>query len=364
MSILSNLLSKKKSIMVSPDESLPGRSEPKFEIPEKHAVLETRIQPPFPDGLETAIFGMGCFWGAERLFWTLPGVYSTAVGYSGGYTPNPTYEEVCSGRTGHAEVVLVVFDPNEISYETLLQIFFEEHDPTQGMRQGADYGTQYRSAIYWTSEEQREVAEATREAYTPKLREAGYGEVTTEIAEAGPFYYAEDYHQQYLHKIPHGYCGLEGTGVSCPVPWATVSGGEHDTEAELLTVPSNDEEWRARLSPAEYAVLRQAGTEPAFTGEYVDTDEEGIYRCRGCGAPLFESDTKYHSGSGWPSFTEAISPDAVELLEDRSYGMVRTEVRCARCHSHLGHLFNDGPRQAGGMRWCMNSCALELESRE
>ena len=211
------LFSRSKSSMVSPADALPGRSEASFAIPETHAVLGTRIQPPFPVGLETAIFGLGCFWGAERKFWETKGVYSTASGYSGGFTPNPTYKEVCTGKTGDAEVVLVVFDPNQISYSDLLRLFWESHDPTQGMRQGGDIGTQYRSAIYWTSDEQRQAAEASRDAYQQQLSAAGYGPITTEIAEAGPFYYAEDYHQQYLHKNPWGYCGIGGTGVSCPI---------------------------------------------------------------------------------------------------------------------------------------------------
>jgi len=211
------LFGRHKTKMIAADEALTGRPQPAFVVPERHAVLGTPIKPPFPEGLETAVFGLGCFWGAERLFWQTEGVYTTAVGYAGGYTPNPTYEEVCSAKTGHAEVVLVVFDPAKVSYEALLKVFFENHDPTQGMRQGADVGTQYRSAIYYTSGEQRRVAEATRDAYAQSLKRAGYGDVTTEIAPAGPFYYAEDYHQQYLHKVPHGYCGLDGTGVSCPV---------------------------------------------------------------------------------------------------------------------------------------------------
>ena len=186
-------------------------------VAEHHAVLGTPMKPPFPAGLEQAIFGMGCFWGAERIFWQAPGVYTTAVGYAGGYTPNPTYEEVCSGRTGHAEVVLVVFDPAKTSYTDMLRLFWESHDPTQGMRQGNDVGTQYRSAIYWTSEPERAVAESSRADYAERLRAAGYPEITTEIAPAGPFYYAEDYHQQYLHKNPWGYCGIGGTGVSCPI---------------------------------------------------------------------------------------------------------------------------------------------------
>jgi peptide-methionine (S)-S-oxide reductase len=182
-----------------------------------HDVLGTPLKPPFPDGMQTAIFGMGCFWGAERVFWQLPGVYTTAVGYAGGHTPNPTYEEVCSGRTGHTEAVLVVFDPEKITYDELLKAFWENHDPTQGMRQGNDVGTQYRSAVYTTSPEQVAAVEATRAAFAARLKERGYGEITTEVAEAGEFHYAEDYHQQYLSKVPYGYCGLGGTGVTCPI---------------------------------------------------------------------------------------------------------------------------------------------------
>jgi methionine-S-sulfoxide reductase/methionine-R-sulfoxide reductase len=343
-------------------EALPGRDEPAFEIPERHEVLGSPIQPPFPEHMETAIFGLGCFWGAERLFWQLDGVYTTASGYAGGSTPNPTYGEVCSGRTGHAEVVLVVFDPWKISYQSLLQTFFEAHDPTQGMRQGNDIGTQYRSAIYATTDEQLRLAQMTREAYNTELRRNGRNEITTEIAPAGPFYYAEEYHQQYLHKVPNGYCGLAGTGVTCPIPSLVVSGAS-DVAETLKPLPSSDEEWKQRLTPQEFAVLRQAGTERPFTGEYVDTDEEGMYHCRACGNPLFTSETKYHSGCGWPSFWDTVSPDAVEYLEDRSHGMVRTEVRCARCHSHLGHVFDDGPREHGGQRYCMNSISLELHER-
>jgi peptide-methionine (S)-S-oxide reductase len=212
-----------KATMIKPDEALPGRDRPAFAVPARHAVLDAPLQPPFPAGLETAVFALGCFWGAERLFWQIDGVYSTAVGYSGGFTPNPTYEETCSGRTGHAEAVLVVFDPAKVSYESLLKTFFEAHDPTQGMRQGNDVGTQYRSAIYYADERQRQAAEAARDAYNAALQRAGQRPITTEIAPAGPFYYAEDYHQQYLHKVPNGYCGLAGTGVSCPLPTAVES---------------------------------------------------------------------------------------------------------------------------------------------
>jgi peptide-methionine (S)-S-oxide reductase len=205
-----------KSKMVAREEALPGRPNP-LQIPESHFVLGTPLKPPFPDGFESIVVGMGCFWGAERIFWQADGVYTTAVGYAGGYTPNPTYEEVCSGRTGHAEVVLVVFDPAKITREQVLALFWENHDPTQGMRQGNDVGTQYRSAIYVDGPEQRAAAEATKTAFGERLKAAGYGEVSTEIADAGPFFYAEDYHQQYLAKNPNGYCGLGGTGVSCPI---------------------------------------------------------------------------------------------------------------------------------------------------
>jgi peptide-methionine (S)-S-oxide reductase len=190
-------------------------------VPARHDVLGTPLEPPFPEGLEQAVLGLGCFWGAERIFWEAPGVYTTAVGYAGGYTPNPTYSEVCSGHTGHAEVVLVVFDPAKTSYDELLKLFWEGHDPTQGNRQGNDVGTQYRSAVLYTTEAQREAAERSRAAYEERLRASGYGAVTTEIAPLSDFYYAEDYHQQYLAKNPNGYCGLGGTGVSCPVGLGT-----------------------------------------------------------------------------------------------------------------------------------------------
>ena len=210
-----SFFSSRKQQMISPEDALPGRSQP-MAVPPRHEVLGTPLVPPFPDGLETALFGLGCFWGAERLFWQAEGVYTTAVGYAGGYTPNPTYEEVCSARTGHAEVVLVVFDPERTSYEEMLRIFWESHDPTQGMRQGNDMGTQYRSVIFTFSDAQLAAAKDSRDRFQEALTGAGHGEVTTEIAEAGPFYYAEDYHQQYLARNVNGYCGLAGTGVSCP----------------------------------------------------------------------------------------------------------------------------------------------------
>ncbi|MGO9457823.1 MAG: peptide-methionine (S)-S-oxide reductase MsrA [Acidimicrobiales bacterium] len=210
------LFAGRKSEMVSPEHALPGRPEP-MAVPPAHLVLGTPLVPPFPEGTERAVFAMGCFWGAERLFWEADGVYTTAVGYAGGFTPNPTYEEVCSGRTGHAEVVLCVFDPARTTYRAMLTRFFEGHDPTQGMRQGNDTGTQYRSAIYTHSTTQEEAARSALADYERAVTAAGYGPITTEIAPAGPFYYAEPYHQQYLAANPGGYCGLGGTGVACPV---------------------------------------------------------------------------------------------------------------------------------------------------
>ncbi|MCH7999840.1 MAG: peptide-methionine (S)-S-oxide reductase MsrA [Chloroflexi bacterium] len=351
------LFSKRKYEIVTPEDALPGRDSPAFAVPERHAVLGTPIQPPFPEGVQTAVFALGCFWGAERIFWQAPGVYTTAVGYAGGHTPNPTYEEACSGKTGHAEAVLVAFDRDQISYASLLKIFFEAHDPTQGMRQGNDAGTQYRSAIYYADEEQRQAAESARYMYNEALERDGYPAITTEIAPAGPFYYAEEEHQQYIHKVPNGYCGLAGTGVSCSIPTSS------EVDDGLLEVAQTEEEWRRRLSPEQYPVLRQAGTERPFTGEYVNTDDDGVYRCAACGNPLFDSLKKYQTDCGWPSFTDAVSPEAVDLIEDRSHGTVRTEVRCARCDSHLGHVFDDGPSERGGQRWCINSLSLDFDQR-
>jgi len=209
--------SRAKTQPVTAEDALAGRPAPSYRIPEVHAVNGNRIQPPFPEGMQTAVFGAGCFWGVEKVFWETPGVYSTAAGYAGGHTPNPTYDEVCSARTGHTEVVLVAFDPAVISYERLLKEFWEEHDPTQGMRQGNDVGTQYRSAIYTQSPEQEAAAKISRDLFQERLTAAGYGEITTEILPLGAFYYAEDYHQQYLYKVPHGYCPVNSTGVACPV---------------------------------------------------------------------------------------------------------------------------------------------------
>ena len=205
----------RKAEMPAPDRALPGR-DARMPVAEKHIVLGTPMEPPFPEGLELALFGLGCFWGAERKFWETPGVYSTSVGYAAGYTPNPSYEEVCSGGTGHNEVVRVVFDPAQVSFAELVRVFFEAHDPTQGMRQGNDVGTQYRSGIYVYGDAQRSAATAARDAYQERLVAKGYGEITTEVIDAPEYYYAEDYHQQYLAKNPGGYCGLGGTGIGCP----------------------------------------------------------------------------------------------------------------------------------------------------
>lgn len=214
--MFSLLNTRSKSAMPSPDECLPGRDTP-IPTSETHYVTGNRIKPPFPDGMATAVFGMGCFWGAERMFWQTPGVWSTAVGYGAGHTPNPTYQEVCTGLTGHNEILLAVYDTASATYEDMLKVFWENHNPTQGMRQGNDTGTQYRSGIYVTSPEQRAAAEASKKEFQAGLTKAGYGKITTEIEDAGPFYYAEEAHQQYLAKNPSGYCGLGGTGVSCPI---------------------------------------------------------------------------------------------------------------------------------------------------
>ena len=213
------LFDKAKTKPVAAEDAFPGRDQA-ISVPERHEVLGNPLTPPWPEGFQQIVVGMGCFWGAERVFWQAPGVYTTAVGYAGGHTPNPTYEEVCSARTGHTEAVLAVFDPSKTSYEEMLKLFWENHDPTQGMRQGNDVGTQYRSVVLVGDDAQRAAAERSRDLFAERLKAAGHGEITTEIAPLGDFYYAEDYHQQYLHKVPNGYCGLKGTGVACSIPTA------------------------------------------------------------------------------------------------------------------------------------------------
>lgn len=297
--------------------------------------------------MERAYFATGCFWGAERRFWNLPGVIETSVGYMGGHKDNPTYEEVCSKDTNHAETVEVVFDPQQISYQRLLAEFFEMHDPTSLNKQGGDIGTQYRSAIFYTNPEQEALAFNAAKLYGRELAKDGMGPIVTEIddAKAHKYWLAEEYHQKYLKKNPNGYDCHSSTGVRFPII----------DEAEL----------KAKLDPLSYDVLRHGATEKPFTGEYTDTETVGIYRCKACNAKLFRSETKFHSGCGWPSFYAPTEDDAVLLLEDRSLApRIRTEVRCANCNSHLGHVFEgEGFNTPTDQRWCINSVSLILEAR-
>ena len=296
---------------------------------------------------EKAYFATGCFWGAERRFWNLPGVVSTSVGYMGGHTENPTYEEVCKKNTNHAEVVEVNFDPQQISYQRLLEEFFTMHDPTSLNQQGGDIGTQYRSAIFYTSSEQEALAFNAAKVYGKVLAAQGIGPIVTDITDATPHRYwlAEEYHQRYLEKNPNGYDCHSSTGV----PYPSV----------------NEEELKAKLDPLSYEVLRKGATERPFTGEYTDTDKVGVYKCKACNSELFRSETKFHSGCGWPSFYAPTEDDAVILLEDRSLApRVRTEVRCAKCNSHLGHVFEgEGFDTPTDQRWCINSVSLILEDK-
>ena len=298
--------------------------------------------------VEIAYFATGCFWGAERRFWSLHGVLETSVGYMGGSKEDPTYEEVCTGRTGHAEMVQVTFDQEKISYEELLKEFWTMHDPTTLNAQGNDIGSQYRSSIYTTSEAQNELATKTRHLYAKEISKVGYGEIVTEILPATneKYWPAEEYHQKYLLKNPNGYDCHSSTGVPFPA---------------ML----DDDELRARLDPLSFDVLRRGATERPFTGEYVDTETVGVYKCKVCSAELFRSDTKFHSGCGWPSFYAPTKEDAVLLIEDRSLApRVRTEVRCASCDSHLGHVFEgEGYDVPTDQRWCINSVSLLLETK-
>lgn len=298
-------------------------------------------------GKEVAYFATGCFWGAERRFWQLPGVIKTSVGYQGGEIENPTYEMVCTGKTNHAETVEVVFNPKKISYHRLLAEFFMMHDPTSLNQQGNDVGTQYRSAIFTATPEQEVLAKNGVRIYQKELDKQGLGKIVTQIASANSHKYwlAEEYHQRYLEKNPNGYDCHSSTGVPFPIL----------DEAEL----------KQRVDSLSYEVLRHAATERPFTGKYTDSEEIGIYRCKACNAKLFESETKFHSNCGWPSFYAPIDNDAVLLLEDRSLGpRVRIEVRCANCNSHLGHVFEgEGYETPTDQRWCINSVSLNLEKR-
>lgn len=301
--------------------------------------------------VEKATFAAGCFWGVEADFRRIDGVTGTMVGYTGGHTDNPTYEEVCRHRTGHAEAVQVEFDPAVVSYDGLLTHFWRMHNPTARNRQGLNFGDQYRSAIFWHSEEQREAAEASGETEASKRRR----KIATKIVPASQFYMAEEYHQRYEEKNGRAACNtvlrdaLEDEGVD-EVKGAEQTGrGIHKTEAE----------WRKELSPQQYRVLRNKGTERAFTGEYVDHHDDGGYRCAGCGAELFSSETKFDSRTGWPSFTDPTDHNNVKLTKE---GLIlrRIEVSCKACGGHLGHVFNDGPGPSG-KRYCINSCALEFD---
>lgn len=297
--------------------------------------------------MERAFFATGCFWGAERRFWNLPGVIETSVGYMGGHTDNPSYEAVCTGKTNHAETVEVVFDPQTISYQRLLEEFFTMHDPTSLNKQGGDIGTQYRSAIFYTNPEQEALAFNAAKVYGKTLAKEGIGPIVTQIESAKPHKYwrAEEYHQRYLEKNPNGYDCHSSTGVAYP----------SIDEAEL----------KAKLDPLSYQVLRKGATERPFTGEYTDTETVGVYKCKACNSELFRSETKFHSGCGWPSFYAPTTDDSVILLEDHSLApRVRTEVRCANCNSHLGHVFEgEGFDVPTDQRWCINSVSLILEPR-
>ena len=313
--------------------------------------------------IETGYFATGCFWGAERRFWQAPGVVETAVGYMGGTTASPSYEDVCTGSTGHAEMVRVRFDTSKTSYRKLLELFWEMHDPTTLNRQGNDIGTQYRSAIYYVGDSQREAAESTAALYGAAIAAQGYGPITTSIqsAEGHEFWLAEEYHQRYLEKNPKGYDCHVNTGVRFPAelaPEIVVSG--------QYPVVIDEHELRSRVDELSFEVLRRAATEQPFVGEYTDTETVGVYTCKACGNELFRSETKFHSGCGWPSFYAPTSADAVELIEDRSLApRIRTEVRCAKCGSHMGHVFEgEGYDVPTDQRWCINSVSLVLEPKK